>query len=170
MPLINLAYAYNQARLRTVPLTAALYPTVGKEFYYDLYGERGFFEFQSLVSTAAVESLLAEVEPKLRESDAAIGLATIKTFSGSDRQIDFNGEGFSFTLDIPASAASSRLLDYLEGWANSCGAKINPIKYARLTGPMLRKQYPEAEIFRKQLLNYDPVRRFRSALSDRLEL
>jgi len=170
MPLINWAYARGQARPKTVPLTAALYPSVGKEFYYDLYGDRGFFEFQSLVPAAAIDSLLTEVAPKLKAADAAIGLATIKAFHGPDRQIDFNGEGVSFTLDIPASDASAALLFYLEGWADSCGAKINPIKYSRLTGAMLRRQYPQAERFREQLLTYDPSRRFRSALSDRLEL
>jgi decaprenylphospho-beta-D-ribofuranose 2-oxidase len=170
VPVINWAYARDQERRRTVPLTTALYPSVGKEFYYDLYGERGFFEFQSLVPTAAIDCLLAEAEPKLREADAAFGLATIKAFRGADRHIDFNGEGISFTLDVPASAASSRVLDYLEDWASSNGAKINPIKYSRLTGAMLRRQFPQAERFGEQVLKYDPSRRFRSALSERLEL
>jgi decaprenylphospho-beta-D-ribofuranose 2-oxidase len=170
VPLLNLAYAYKQNRVRKVSLTEALYPSVGKEFYFDLYGDRGFFEFQSLVPTAAVESLLTEVEPKLRATDAAIGLATLKAFHGGDRHIDFNGAGFCLTLDLPASPASFRLLDYLEGWANACGAKLNPIKYTRLTGAMLRRQYPQAELFWERLQDYDPSRRFRSALSDRLEL
>ena len=170
MPLINRAYARGQAGAKTVSLTAALYPSVGKEFYYDLYGNKGFFEFQSLLPAAAIESLLTEVAPKLRAADAAIGLATIKAFHGPDRQIDFNGEGISFTLDVPASAAGTQLLGYLDGWADSCGAKLNPIKYSRLTGAMLRRQYPQAERFREQLLTYDPSRRFGSALSDRLGL
>ena len=148
VPVINRIYARSQAKPATVPLMTALYPSVGKEFYYDLYGETGFFEFQSLLPAAAIDSLLTEVAPKLKAADAAIGLATIKAFRGSDRHIDFNGEGFSFTLDLPASAASAHLLDYLDGWATSCGVKLNPVKYSRLTGAILRKQYSQANLFR----------------------
>jgi decaprenylphospho-beta-D-ribofuranose 2-oxidase len=173
LPMINRLYRYLGTRQQTrrhVPRTEILFPALGKELYFNGYGRVGFVELQALVPETAVKPYAARVLALVRKHECPIGLATLKAFRGVSSLLYYTGNGFSFTIDVPADSRSMSLLADLDALNCEVGAVTAVIKDSRLSAEMARRQYPEFGRFRERLHAFDPARRFASALSRRLEL
>jgi decaprenylphospho-beta-D-ribofuranose 2-oxidase len=173
IPTINALYRYMGLRRSgawRVPLFDFLFPAVGKEYYFDWFGEGGLVEMQVLIPEAAARDYGRAVIALLRKRDQRIALATIKAFAGQPRLLDYNGSGFSFTIDVENTPSTMALLSELDDLNTATGGRTAVLKDSRLTADVVRKQYPEYEHFRERLRAFDPARVFSSELSRRLEL
>lgn len=169
MGAINACYRLSQRRKRA-RLEDVLYPAISKSFYYSLFGEGGFQEFQCFVPSASIPSAMGELISSIRLESAVVALATMKPFRTDAAQLDFGGDGATITLDIPRHYARAKLMERMESIVAEHNGKLNVVKYSRLTARLLTALYPEADAMREALLKFDPRRRFRSALSHRLAL
>ena len=100
-----------------------------------------------------------------------IALTTLKRFGGSgNRHLDYDGEGYSFTIDVARSDKSDKLLSDLDVLNTEIGAITNLIKDSRISSATAAAQYQEFNLFGERLHAFDPKRRFVSELSIRLKL
>lgn len=173
MPWINRIYYRRNVRGgpdRVVPLFEFLYPAVGKEFFFDLFGQSGFIELQALVPRDAIDDYVREFLNLLRREDRRIALTTIKAFDGEQRLLHFNGSGFNFTIEVENTYENRGFLSILDDLNSRFGAITNVMKDSRLTAEVAQRQYRYYGEFRERLHRYDPKRRFVSSLSERLAL
>lgn len=173
LPLANAAYRWKTRRFRKpqpVPLLDALFPIHGSEAYFSLYGRPGFHEYQALVPVAAAAPLVAAVRQRAARRGVTLALCSGKAFGGASRFLRFAGGGMAVAFNFPRVDGSAALMDDIDALLLDAGGKPNIIKDSRLSARMIRACYPELEPFRSELERFDPHRRIRSSLSQRLEL
>jgi len=170
-PWINRAYAYLEGGKaeESISLFDFLFPAASKPFYFDWFGSKGFIEMQSLVPAPSIETYLSELDVILCHFDVAVALTTLKIYGGEQTLLNYEGSGYSFSMDIPRPL-NEAMMAKLDELNVRHGAIDNVMKDSRLTAEIVRKQYPEYDSFRERLLAFDSRRRFQSELSKRLEL
>lgn len=172
-PLALTAYELGErlsAAKRTVTLAEALFPVAGREFYFSLFGKKGFREYQLLVPEAAFASFCKELDALRRRHGAALTLASLKLFSGKQRFLNFDGTGIALAIDAPEGPATRALWDALDPVVAAHGGTVNAAKDSRLTAAAARKLFPGYEAFASELAAWDPRRVVDSLLRRRLEL
>ncbi|MAM67316.1 MAG: FAD-binding oxidoreductase [Pseudomonadota bacterium] len=173
MPWVNRIYAHQNrpaSKPVDVPLFQFNFPAVGKEFFFDFFGDTGFVELQLLLPSDAVEAYVEDFLSLQESHGRPIALTTIKAVRGDQRLLHFNGNGFNFTIELRNSPQNIAFLNNLDDLNCRYGGITNIIKDSRLRPEIAERQYPEIDLFRQRLRTYDPRRRFSSALSERLLL
>ena len=173
LPLINAAYAClnRLAGSRHLAAFDALFPFANRIQYFHAYGRGGFVEHQVLIPEAAFPFYIKTVMGTLKRHNLACGLASLKLFAGERRLLWFCGDGISLAIHLPGGPKAHACLQEIDELDIECGAIANIIKDARLSGETIRQQYAgEYEVFCQRLRDFDPKRRFVSALSSRLGL
>ena len=148
-----------------------MFPAVGKEFYFDWFGDNGFVEHQVLIPPRRHRGL-----PQGGHETVA---PTWPAGGARHRQGFFGGAGTSFITTARGSILPSMVinraesLDLLKDMDDiNCrfGAITNVMKDSRLSAAVAEHQYSEYGEFRERLRSFDPKRRFTSCLSERLGL
>jgi decaprenylphospho-beta-D-ribofuranose 2-oxidase len=151
-------------------LYQSLFPFVGKEQYFLLYGKRGLVESQVIVPHEASESFLDEMEKLLLKEQAPAVMGSIKLFKGDRRLLRFEMDGVCIALDLARCEKTMRFLSEMDRLTISAGGIPFVIKDSRLPAETVKQCYPEYELMKQQLMHYDPKRLFRSEMSQRLGL
>jgi FAD/FMN-containing dehydrogenase len=172
LPLINAGYYYlsRSADAKKVPLIDLLFPWLKRTKYFDLYGDKGIIEPQFLVPWESLPSWLPVFEKVLRLHCEPFAIASLKIFRGKRRLIRYDGNGVSFSLQIPNSKPVLRLLDEVDELNVAHGVYTNVLKDSRLSAEVAQAEYPELPMFVAALDRFDPNRRFRNSISTRLKL
>jgi len=174
LPWVNRVYRAQALRHRgprRIPLADFLFPAMGKESYFHFFGNAGFFEQQVLLPADAVASYLPDFRRILARHGAPVALTTLKAFDGGrNHLLHYDGEGFSFSIDLPDTPESRALAAELDELNCSVGGKTCVIKDGRLSAATARRQFPDYDQFRARLAAFDPRRLFASELSRRLDL
>ncbi|MGN7610911.1 FAD-binding oxidoreductase [Magnetococcales bacterium HHB-1] len=147
-----------------------LFPAVGKEFYFNWFGQTGFLEQQNLVPHDAFKNYVQDFRKLLKKKECAVALTTLKLFQGEQTLLNYDGTGFSFTLDFANHGQTHALMAELDAINRAYGVISNLSKDSRLPLKEIQHQYPEWTKFSEQLHQFDPQRRFQSHLSQRLGL
>lgn len=169
-PLLG-AYAFSQRMApeeKTVALAEAVFPVLGKEFYFHLFGRRGLREYQFLVPDENWDAARNSVEAAVRKRRVPITLASLKLFRGRSSLLNFDGEGICLAINVPDGEAGRALFaDFDEIVAGAEGI-VNVSKDSRISAATAKRLFPEYESFRSRLTAFDPKRRFDSVLRRRL--
>ncbi|MBI4243561.1 MAG: FAD-binding oxidoreductase [Planctomycetes bacterium] len=169
--IINQIYYFlNSNKTEKVPLYEALFPFVKKRSYYSLFGKTGFWEYQVLIPHNYAEEFCDLFSKLACQNKASISLATCKIFRGSQKYLNFNGEGIVFTFDFLANPSSLELMRQLDKKLSDFNGIINLNKDSRINHETVSLIYPEFELFHKRLRQFDPQRFFQSDFSKRLKL
>lgn len=173
MPVINAAYHFLHTRVaakgQMTPFSFT-FPVANKLFYFDWYGRQGLMELQMLIPGPACADYIPEFEALVRKRRLPVYLTTLKAFQGRQTLLNYTGDGYSLTLDMPANSATRALYAELDELNCRYGAITNICKDSRLDARTARRQYPELESFSRRLREFDPSRRFASEISERIEL
>lgn len=159
-----------QAQIQRTNLRHTLFPIHETQFYFKLFGIRGFHEYQMVMPLERINDYLNTVQDYLSHYPVAVTLASAKLFRGRRELLRFTGGDICFALNFPRTQASSTFLNFLDELVISVGGIPNIIKDSRLPRSVVDACYPEADLFRDQLRTFDPKRRFCSELSERLGL
>jgi FAD/FMN-containing dehydrogenase len=135
-----------------------------------IYGKRGFVQYQCVVGGPDAERALREMIRLSGESGSGTFLAVLKKLGPGDRFLSFPMEGYTITLDFPIGRATMRHLANLDAVLAEHGGRIYLAKDARAPRDVIESGYPEIESFRNLRRRIDPDRKFRSLLSERLDL
>jgi decaprenylphospho-beta-D-ribofuranose 2-oxidase len=148
----------------------AIFPFARRSTYFRLFGRPGLVEYQVIVPFDRTESFLAGLGRLILSVGPPSVMLSMKAFAGEPSRLRFDGDGICLTLNLKRSATTLDLLARLDELSIDTGARPNIIKDSRLPARVVRACYPEYERFRAELAAFDPRRRFRSELSERLQL
>tara|TARA_Y100000588_G_C13694497_1_gene685905 strand:- start:100 stop:531 length:432 start_codon:yes stop_codon:yes gene_type:complete len=143
---------------------------LGKEFYFSLFGDKGFFESQILINYEKVESFVSEFKNLVNLHKPTITLFSIKGMSGEHRYLRFEGNMVSLTFDTAKNKKNLNFINELDKLYIAYNVIPSVIKDSRIKKEVFDKCYKFANEFREDLRNFDHKRSYRSELSDRLGL
>jgi decaprenylphospho-beta-D-ribofuranose 2-oxidase len=170
---INLAHAHRSRRAagrRDSGLLNVLFPILGNELYFHLFGRAGFHEYQAILPRARAGDYLELARELSARGNVCITHAIVRPFTGRNDLLRFDGDGISVGLHVPRNRRSGPFLAGLDRFVIEAGGRPNIYKDSRLPRAVFEATYPEAEKFRAIRRAWDPRRRFRSELADRLAL
>lgn len=136
-----------------------------------VYGKRGFYQFQCVLPSAGVARGMRLILETISKTRAASFLAVIKTLGdGTDGMLSFPMRGYTLALDIPKKHRTLEMLRELEEITLLHDGRIYLAKDATLSPAGFRTMYPRHAEFCKVRNRIDPLSRFASDMSRRLEL
>ena len=167
----DLYYAKENIRMsKIIPLKNALYPIMGKEYFFKAFGGNGFVEVQNLIPFNEFREYILSLRALQKKFDAIISLAGAKFFNSPNEGISFSGSGISLSLDIPLNPVNLRFLDSLDKLNIETNSITNIAKDSRLSRHVFEKEFPSTKIFKEKIIKLDPSLKFQSELSKRLSL
>lgn len=155
---------------KVLPLMTAHFPIFGKEYYYAVFGRRGFREYQLVVPFERWPAFAESLRMLLETARVPVTLGSLKLFAGAPKHVRFQLPGICLALDVPATPRAEVLFSRLDELALQAGAIVNLSKDSRLSPLLLERLFPEYDAFRKELLRFDHQRRYRSQLRDQVGL
>ncbi len=155
---------------RTFPTLDAAFPMNGREGYFHLFGRLGFREYQLILPADGFTEATGRVRAAIERTGACVTLSSLKLFAGDTHLLWFRGDGVCLTVDGPATPATEQLFSELDRLAVDYLAPVNLAKDSRLSRDTVAAVFPEYEVFRERLRNFDPDRRFRTDLSRRIDV
>ncbi|MEZ4947766.1 MAG: FAD-binding oxidoreductase [Cyclobacteriaceae bacterium] len=135
-----------------------------------LYGRRGFLQYQFVIPFEGAAKGLRMILNEISKSGLASFLAVLKELGEGESTLSFPMKGFTLALDFPVTDNIFPFLDKLDKMVVDLGGRIYLVKDARMAPEIYRKGYPNADIFRENVLRFDPEHKFTSLLSQRLEI
>jgi decaprenylphospho-beta-D-ribofuranose 2-oxidase len=167
----KLYYRLQRPGRTTVGLDSYFYPLDAIGDWNRIYGRRGFIQYQCVLPLEESRDGLTALLTEIAKFGEASFLAVLKRMgSASFGDLSFPMEGYTIALDFPANRKTFSLLDRLDEIVRQAEGRIYLAKDARMKADMLKAGYPRLEHFRKVRRDYELDRRFRSTLSERLEI
>ncbi len=170
---MNLVYTLMARRRRSgerQSLGRALFTFNGNELYHELFGRPGFHESQVIVPHDAFPAFMEAIRTHSRRLGAPISLGAGKLFAGTAEGLRFDGDGICIAVNLRRGRAAAAFLAALDQDMVRLGGRPNLIKDSRLPRAVFDATVPDADRVRHALRAWDPRRRFRSELSERLGL
>lgn len=161
------------ARARLTSYEPFFYPLDSIEHWNRLYGRRGFLQYQCVLPYAGGREGLIRILELIANERHASFLAVLKRFGTTppEQMLSFLQPGYTLAVDFPRGGESQdRLLARLDDIVIRSGGRVYLAKDARLSPEAFRAMYPRWKDWMDIRRRIDPERRFRSALSARLEL
>ena len=127
------------------PYAKFLFPLDAIGHWNRMYGQRGFFQHQSVVPRAHAPSAIRDMLVAAAASADASFLSVLKVFGDRDGAglISFARPGVTLALDIPMRGpATLALLDRLDAIVRAAGGAIYPAKDAHMSPETFRRSFP----------------------------
>jgi decaprenylphospho-beta-D-ribofuranose 2-oxidase len=147
-----------------------IFPFIGKERYFDMFGTKGFVESQILVSNKYIELFIEEFEYLHKKYAPSITLFSIKNMNGKQNYLRFEDNSICLTFDFIRNNKNLEFMKFLDELCIKYQALPSIIKDSRISKNIVDKCYKHAEDFRNDLKKFDKKKIYRSELSDRLGL
>jgi FAD/FMN-containing dehydrogenase len=136
-----------------------------------IYGRGGFVQYQCVLPKDASRAGLPELLARIAKAGRGSFLAVLKLFGQGDAGfLSFPMEGYTLALDFPADTGSFNLLLELDSIVAAHGGRLYLAKDARSSPAMLQLGYKHLGRFRALRRQIDPLGKFASLQSQRLEL
>lgn len=145
-----------------------IFPFIGKEFYFKLFGRKGFMESQIIVPFDKTEIFIDEVENIFKKYDPKMTLYSLKNFKGDQKYLRFENDGICFTFDFVKNSKNILFLNELDKICEKYHLTPSIIKDSRLKLETVEKCYKDFYRFREEINKFDNKRIYKSALSDKL--
>jgi FAD/FMN-containing dehydrogenase len=147
--LFNFAYRSRKGAASgrgATPCQSFFFPLDGVRDWNRLYGPRGLYQHQSVISEPTARAAIAEMLDHARKAGQGSFLTVLKRF-GSMRSpgvVSFPRAGYTLTLDFPNKGSAT--LDMLAGLDRitiEAGGAINPYKDARMSAQAFAASFPD---------------------------
>jgi decaprenylphospho-beta-D-ribofuranose 2-oxidase len=147
-----------------------LFPVSTKVLFFELFGRKGFHEYQIIIPRDAFSEAVGRIHRYIERNNVAICLASCKLFRGEQKFLRFDGDGICLALDFPRDANSYKFASSLDELVQDLRGLPNIIKDSRLPRTVVQACYRDYDLFRDSLLRFDSKRIYRSEISERLGL
>ena len=147
------------------------YPLDALTAWNRIYGRTGFLQHQCVLPLPVAREGLKRMLARIAARGTGSFLAVLKPMGAAGAGwLSFPMPGYTLALDFAANRANLDLLRDLDEIVADCGGRLYLAKDARADAGLVARGYPNLERFAALRNEMDPTRRFRSALSDRLNL
>ena len=161
-------FKYFKSKQHEESFQKAIFPFIGKEFYFQLFGKKGFLESQIIVPFDKTEIFIDEVENIFKKYDPKMTLYSLKNFKGDQKYLRFENDGICFTFDFVKNSKNILFLNELDKICEKYHLTPSIIKDSRLKLETVEKCYKDFYRFREEINKFDNKRIYKSALSDKL--
>ncbi len=151
-------------------LASGSFPIYSKEIYYNLFGKKGFREYQMLIPFNNYEAAFTDISKLIQEMKVAVALGSLKLFNGKSHYLSFTGEGVCLTIDIQESVVATSFFKALDTVCEKYQATINLSKDSRANNELIRKLFKDYNKFKEKINAFDPENYMVSELKKRLKL
>ena len=172
IPLINKLYAFN-LKLRgnqDCHFWNYVFPQARIGHYFDMYGQKGFFEHQVLIPHGAWEEYSHRFRLLQKKFSVPILIGSLKLFSGKRKFLNFSGNGVSFTMNLLNNKKTLDFLNKVDELDCKTKSIANVAKDSRLRSSIVQKQYSEYNKFKKNIRSWSTDNIYESSLSRRLAI
>ena len=138
----------------SVPYEPFFYPLDRIGRWNQLYGRRGFYQYQSVVPPEAARDATRAMLQAISAAGEGSFLAVLKTFGDrpSPGMLSFPRPGTTLALDFANRGASTlKLMDRLDAIVREAGGRLYPAKDGRISAAMFRAGYPDWEDFARHV-------------------
>jgi decaprenylphospho-beta-D-ribofuranose 2-oxidase len=155
---------------RSISVYDNWFPMKGHDWYYRLFGSAGFGEMQLLVPTTAIQQFCESFRRLVTAKGPTIAFLSMKAFRAESSALGLSGEGILFAVDYLPTAHRDDFESSMDELTLDAGAQPNLSKDSRVGRAIAARSLPRFDTFRNVLSEIDPIRRYQSALSQRLDL
>ena len=151
--------------------TKVIFPYLGNENYFKLFGPKGFFESQIIFSKENAEVFIEEFLSIFKKFKPTITLLSMKNISGNQINLRFEKEGICISFDFTNTKKNILFLEEIDKLCIKYNGLPSIIKESRLSKEIVTSCYSEQyNIFKNKLYEYDKKRIYRSKISNKLDL
>ena len=154
-----------------VDLDPYFYPLDSIGAWNRIYGRRGFFQYQCVLPEEGSRDGLRQMLEATSAAGRGSFLAVLKRMGAQSLgMLSFPMPGYTLALDFPVSESILPLLARLDEIVVALGGRIYLTKDARMSSAVFAAGYPRLNEFRHVRREWNLESKFRSALSERLEI
>jgi len=126
-----------------------LFPWDNLANFNELYGKNGFYEYQCCVPEEGALEFFKMLSCELAEikNDVPVYFAAFKRMSNCEGLMSYPFKGYSFLIDVKATAPAHAFLERLDALVCEYGGRVNLAKDARLSARYCHIMYPQTNAF-----------------------
>lgn len=153
---------------QTVDVSKATFPFAYNTLYHRFFGRKGLAEVQVLVENKTVELFIQKLSELVSLQNPPLVMMSMKKFKGEQTSLSMSGSGFLIALNFYQDRNLPVFLKSLDQLLIETGAQSNLSKDSRVSSSVIAKTLPNYSSFSARLKLFDPLRLYRSELSDRI--
>ena len=134
-----------------------------------IYGRNGFFQVQFLVKEKDFINVLNRISSFFTKEKNFSTFIIIKKFNERGKYLNFYGEGFSISMDIPINSKFSKTKDFLNNLFKEFKTRINLSKDSICNKHVIEQNDGYMQ-FKKELELINPDKKLNSLFSNRLKI
>jgi len=146
----------------------ATFPFAYNTLYHRFYGRKGFAEIQVLVDRHVAETFIQKLQDLIERYNAPLVMISLKMFRGKQASLSMSGEGYLVALNFYRNSRLPDFLELVDRLAVETGAQSNLSKDSRISKEIVSQTLPNYAGFKSRLQAFDPLRMYRSELSNRI--
>lgn len=150
--------------------TKVIFPFVGKEIYFSLFGNQGFLESQLLIDRLVYSEFMEEYKFLFKKYNPIVTLFSLKNMSGKQKYLRFEDDKICLTFDYVNNRTSKMFMHKIDELCIKFKILPSIIKDSRINENTFSQCYPDASLFKTKLKQFDKNRVYKSELSERLGL
>tara|TARA_Y100001970_G_C14200639_1_gene840906 strand:- start:856 stop:2184 length:1329 start_codon:yes stop_codon:yes gene_type:complete len=147
-----------------------IFPYIGKESYFKLFGPKGFVESQILVPTKNIGIFMDEFSNIFKKYNPVITLFSLKNMRGEHNFLRFEENSICVSFDFTNTKKNLEFMSFIDKLCVKYKAIPSIIKDSRLSKKTVENCYIYYQDFKNKLKNYDNKRIYQSAISNKLDL
>ena len=151
-------------------LIQVIFPYIGRESYFKLFGPKGFIESQILVSPNNIEIFMDEFLNIFKKHNPLITLFSLKNMRGEHGYLRFEDNSICVSFDFTNTKKNMEFMNLVDKLCVKHKAIPSIIKDSRLNKKTVNDCYVYYQDFKNKLKNYDNKRVYQSAISNKLGL
>ena len=134
-----------------------------------IYGKNGFFQAQFLVKENNLKDIMNKISKFFKKEKNFSTFIIIKKFDEKGKYLNFYGQGFSISMDIPINSKFEITKNFLNSLFKEHDIKVNFSKDSIVNKNLVKNQKDYSE-FVRELNLISPERKFNSIFSKRLDI
>ena len=134
-----------------------------------LYGKIGFFQIQFIISENKFEKVLVEISSFLKKTKTFSTFVVVKRFNEKGKYLNYSGTGYSTSFDFKIDNNFNIIKFFFNSLVNKYNLKVNFSKDL-IVKKSNAFNYPEFELFKKEILLLNMKKKINSLFSKRLEI
>ena len=134
-----------------------------------IYGSNGFFQVQFLIKEKDFINILNRISTFFTKEKTFSTLTVIKQLDEKGKYLNFYGQGFSISMDIPINSKFLKTKEFLNNIFKEFEIKINLSKDSICSKQVIEQKREYIE-FKNALNSINPERKLNSLFSNRLKI